>query len=210
MKLTVDSFRTVSILQSYVGDINIAIMIVEDSHNADTYLDDKAKKDEQIKALREKTNRERSLAEMKEMKKKDLYKICKEAGISNYRRLKKKLLKKKIQEEEYSALVKQYKKKYYRSEQLVNDGFVCTHERKRNDALFWRPSTLEEQFQIHIDFLKWIAKHKSYWIYNPEFEDIMINRINAWELKVLYHNFNPNEELKMEFLRLVEIIRGFV
>ena len=202
MKLTVDSFRKVCILQNYVGDINIAIMIVEDSHNADTYLDDKAKKDEQIRALRKKKNRQRSLEEMKGMKKKDLQKICKEAGISRFSRLTNKKLMEKIQKEEYSALVQQYKKKYYKVEQWNNNIEMQDHESYRRDALNFHIMDVRYQFGCHIQYLKWVVDHESYWIYNPEFEETILHRINFWER--LGHGKD-----NVEYQRLVETIRQF-
>ena len=115
LKLTLDTYKKISILESFGLPETLAFLIVKDSIEADDYLDRKINIENRLKYL-QKNKYKRSSEKLNKLPKKQLINICKQSHIRGYSRKPKLDLINFIQCYEFDSLKRYYKKHFYRKQ----------------------------------------------------------------------------------------------
>ena len=173
IKLTVENFQKVSIIQSYVGQADIALMIVQDSYNADTFLDEKNALECRIRALAKRENKQRTAKELNGMFLPALRKIAKELKMTKYWINKKDLIK-RIQAEEYSCLAKRYRDDYNHVMEWSRHHFWIHRQTKLIGSSMAnnRPEVTIDLFKTLLEYL---LENEMFWLAN-DYEDGLFNK----------------------------------
>ena len=198
LELTVENINKVCILQQFVGDINVAMMIVKDSHYSDTYLDDKIMYENEIRTLRQKENKQRTDEELEALKMPQLIQICRHAKIRGFSKLpnrRKASLIKFIQLNEYNSLVKLYRKEFYETEFRG----VCQEIQFLIDAQEFS-KTVAMRVEMTLELLQYILKNEMFLFCHQEFHQSVLGKLTEFES-------HPNIKDNETFIDLVRKIR---